>query len=415
MLTERLRLAGGPLVLAGFAVALVLGLPLQNTGDILALLLLSLAATYMASKIGPWAWVGALTHVAGSALYVFLTRDGASDARTYYERGEELSHNLDGVWQGVGTDAVYFLSAALQAALPVSILGLAWLGGAVILLLTPTLTNMPVSRNTFWGFYFLSPTIAFWSGLFSKDMLVLGATLASITAYGQLRNNRFLPWLFFVTLAGLLATLVRIYMVPVLLAPHAVVLMMMFLRRIRREGLGSLPAYAVFVVPALASGLLLAVSFTFSYVGVQGASQVDDRLNRLNQDLSVGGTAVEFTTVERILILFAPLPFRVRNVLDAVISFAAMLYLYFSVAYSMGSRHSRSGLDRELVIFSFLPLLAWTVIFSNAANFGLIDRMKAQVLPLLFLIISHLAMVGSQKKYVKDHQGARSNYENMIA
>jgi len=397
-----------PLVFIFFALTALLlttFIPLQFAGDVLAIVLLLMSGYLLSARIGLWAWLAVATHIFGSLGYFFYISRASyvSDTQSYYSTGKLLSTTLENAWTGLGTGAVNYLSAIAQSTLPVSILGLAWLFSSLILIFTPSLKNSPVNNKIFLAFYFFSPNVILWGGLLSKDMICVGAAILSISAIIKLRQGKVGSWLIFVVISGILSIVVRPYMAPILLFPHAVVLIVDYFMKFRSGGLGNLPVSVLVVIPCLFIGLAIGIQQMYQYVGIEGASGVGDRLNLLNEQLFFGGSAVNLTPPEKLLVLFSPLPFRVRNIFDLLASIASMFYLYTLINLIFKVNTAKVKVDWGLILFSITALLMWSFVFANASNLGALERLKAQVLPFLFLLFAHL-------RYSIESQVLRSSY-----
>lgn len=323
----------------------------------------------------------------------FLAMNPSWDAQGYYDVGTELGERLSRAWDGIGTAGVNFLSAVAQALLPVSIVGLGWLAGAALLLTVPRRLPANVAARWFYPLVLFAPTFAFWTGLMSKDVICGAASLLSVRAFAQWREGRIVAWGTSVAIAVALAYLVRAYFIPVLVIPHAAAIAWDLigrppqeLPRLRASVLVTLPLAMIVVVGGFAVAL--------EYAGVQGGlTEVTERVLEAGDANRYGGSAVQLSSAEQALALFAPFPSRVRGLFDGLASIESVALFGLVVTLVLRMRGRWQLVDGKLLVFVLTAFALWTLLYSSVGNLGLLIRMKAQFYPFLFLGLAHLAFI----------------------
>jgi len=381
------------LVVAAGACFFVLPSP-ALMADLAALSFFLLTVIWLSARIGRIGWLVAASTLVGHILYVLLTRNVESDARGYYRVGQDY------VGTGVvpldfGTDFMYFLSAAVQSWLPVSLSGLALLFLGLKLLALPNLQKLPVRASVFYLLMATAPNVMIWSGLFSKDLLSITAVLLSVCAFGAFRQGQ--PWLWLILVIGAVVLEVgaRPYMLPMVLVPHLAVLISHVYRVLVSTRFQRLPFGAALLIPLALAGIGIAFPLVISYIEIQDLSQVGERIDRLSNNLNYGSTALILSVPERVFLLAAPFPPRVRNPLFLCVSLISLYYVgwLLLMTYQINRRHLRARLDQGLLLFCLLPLALWTFAYWGTSNMGALERLKGQILPYLFLLLAHLAWV----------------------
>lgn len=372
--------------------------------DLLAFIFFLLTAVWLTLKIGRLGSLVAVTALVGHGVYSFLTIGVASDARAYYLVGHEyLSTGVPPL--NFGTEFMYFLSHAVQNWLPVSLYGLAWLFLGIKLLILPNVQKLPVKADIFFLLMSTAPNVVIWTGLFSKDLLSSMAILLSVGAFAALRQGKAMVWLIMVAAGIAIEVGVRPYMVPMILVPHLVVMWLHLYGVLLRSRFQRLPLGAALLLPLAVAGAGAAFPLVTQYIGIQELSQIGERIEKMSVDLASGTTAVILTPAEKVFLLAAPTPFRIRNPLMLMVSLVSLGYLLWLAVLLFRLRY-RGGwlrLDGGLMAFCITGLALWTFAYWGTSNMGALERLKGQILPYLFLLMAHVAWAARDNSGTKTY------------
>jgi hypothetical protein len=241
----------------------------------------------------------------------------------------------------------------------------------------------------------LFPSVLFWSTILGKDPVVLAALGAyALGVVGWLRTGepRYLAWLLLGVAA---ATLVRIWLAPIALAPllALVVLSGRIPWTTRLAALAGAAAATALVVGTFARALqvaalsdALALVGTFSQGWAMGGSS-----QRITMDLTTPLGVAAFLPIGVFTALFRPLPFEAGNLFSLLA--AAENSLLLSLAVIAALRLRRPHLRDPVVRWGLLLVGAWSGAYAIVSyqNLGAAVRFKAQILPVLLLLLLHLA------------------------
>jgi hypothetical protein len=245
---------------------------------------------------------------------------------------------------------------------------------------------------------FFFPTLLFWPSSIGKEafmVLVLGA--AALGA-AQLLTGRFrgLVWL---TLGLLGAAIVRPHMALIVGAGLVVAAPIAFLRGgahgagRQRGRLGS----AVLLLALLLSGsTFIGVAQNFFHLESLNTQTAQEQLDEVTRRSGESGST--FTGVSAnnpagfalsgITVLFRPFPGEVRNAQGMVTSLECLtLLVLFLLALRRLVRLPREVLRRPYVAFAVVYMFAFIYAFSSIVNFGILARQRAQLLPLVFVVL----------------------------
>ena len=244
---------------------------------------------------------------------------------------------------------------------------------------------------------FFFPTLLFWPSSIGKDafmVLVLGAAAlgAAQLFTGRLRG---LVWL---ALGLWGAAIVRPHMALiagaglVVAAPIAIVCGGAHTARVRGR-LGG----AVLLAALLLSGpTLIGVAQSFFHLESLTAQTAQEQLDEVTRRSGENGST--FTpyspnnpvgfALSGVTVLFRPFPGEVRNAQGMLSGFESLAFLVLCVlALRRLVRLPLEVLRRPYVAFVLVYTFAFVYAFSSIVNFGILSRQRAQLLPLVFVML----------------------------
>ena len=361
--------------------------------------------------------VGLLAKLFGTAAFYTVLQqvyDGAGDANRYFRVGRSLASEIRGGQLPdeafeTGTPFMEFLTGVVVAVIGPTRAGayvvfslLAFVG--MMLFLQAFRLAFPQGNHRRYALLvLLLPTMVFWSSMIGKEAwLVLTLGLASYGAARALRKRRF-SYLFLVAgVAGIFA--IR----PHMAALFVVALAVGFVVRFRDPD----------VRIGLVSGILgvIVVGFGVSYVLVnytdevasssrqeEGGSTTDqlrsatgDLLDRTQFQTTRGGSEFDSRPVRNpidfahalVTVPFRPFPNEAHNRQAQLASLEGVLLLGLVIASI--PRIARFGWEffrRPYVMFATTYAIGFIIAFSNVANFGILTRQRAQLLPFLVVLL----------------------------
>ena len=245
---------------------------------------------------------------------------------------------------------------------------------------------------------FFFPTLLFWPSSIGKEafmVLVLGAAaLGAVHLFaGRLRG---LVWL---ALGMVGAVVVRPHMALIMGAGLVVAAPLAVLSgggqdQLRNRGrLGS----AVLLVAILFAGSgMIAVAeqfFGLKSLNTQTVQEQFDEVTRRSGEK--GSTFTGYSpnspvgfALAGVTVLFRPFPLEVRNPQGFLTSLEGLTLLGLCiVSLKRLSRLPREFFRRPYVVFSLVYVLAFVYAFSSIVNFGILARQRAQLLPILFVVL----------------------------
>jgi hypothetical protein len=236
------------------------------------------------------------------------------------------------------------------------------------------------------------PGILFWSSILGKDpIMLLGISLYvySVVAWYQLRRPRYLLTL---ALGLLIICLIRMWVVPIVVAPLMVFVVKAGRSFIWRMALMAIAVLAfVLILPKMQS--LLGVSnvedtFAFRNYAVTafqggGSSLAAPKITGFS-DMIVSLPLGIFTA------LFRPLPWDVRNLFGFLQGLDGLVLLMLLVKAVMRTRLKE--LADPILLWAIALILAWAAFYGlTVYNFGTLVRYKLQILPLLLGVLLYLS------------------------
>lgn len=297
--------------------------------------------------------------------------------------GSELVIALGALFLKVGPDSYHAMKVVFAM---VGLLGVYWFYRAAEMLLGRR------SPLAFWTLT-LYPSILFWSSILGKDPLILAAIgLHVLGLVGFMRQHK--SSYLFLTLVGIvLASAVRIWMGPILIAPCLLILW----ARVSHKGWRILAVALASVVLAMlapvaadrlaidkAADLVAATrSVTVGWDQANSALRLDVEINSL-WDLAL------FTPQSMFIAFFRPLPGDVPNIFGWLAGFENMGLL--TVALWALFRLRVSHFRNPLLLWALALVLTWGLAYSVVAykDLGTASRFKLQILPVLLGVIGFL-------------------------
>lgn len=357
---------------------------------------------------------GFAAKLVGTAAYYWVIAEiyGRGDVTGYIARGRELapiirSGTLPDQAQETGTQFMQFLTGVVFAVMgPNEIVGylvfsmLSFAG--MLAFLSALRLAAPTANHRRYAFLvLLIPTMVFWPSTIGKEAwLVFTLGFGSYGVARVLTRSRFGYVLLTVSVVAMGA--VRPHMAALFSVSFAFAyLVHMADRDVRRNT-------AAWVGLVLVGGLVVFATTTFS--DEMGGGDVEqgstvDRLRadteavfeRTDQNTRRGGSEFDSRPVEGpadflhavVTVPFRPFPHEAHNRQAQLISLEGLFLMGLAVlAIPQLMRLPRLVLRRPYLAFATVYSLGFIVAFSNVGNFGILTRQRAQLLPLLFVLLA---------------------------
>jgi hypothetical protein len=361
---------------------------------------------------------GVLAKIAGTLARYFLMADlygGRGDFRRYLRQGEEIaavirSGSLPDQARETGTPFMDFIAGVLFTVAPTTLLvgfaafsTLAFVGQ--YLFLRAFQLALPDGDHRRYALLILFvPTMIFWPSSLGKEAwLVFTLGVACYGAARVLRKARFGYLITLVGGAGVFA--VR----PHMGALFALTFAGAFVLRFRDPEVNSKAVGWIIglVVIGLGAGYA-AMNFgdRLPQDEAVGGSQTDQIFAETSRRTSQGGSSYETRPVESpvdflyaaVTVPFRPFPHEAHNRQAQVSALEGVILLGLVVASIPRLRRMPIYLlRRPYVAMSTVYCVGFIIAFSNVGNFGIITRQRAQLLPLLFVLLA-LPVVQSRRK-----------------
>jgi hypothetical protein len=207
-------------------------------------------------------------------------------------------------------------------------------------------------------------------------------------------------------LAGLgVALAIRFWMVPIMLLPLLPLVVTRRASRLTRFGM---------VTAGLAAIALLAGRFARE-LQLSGLADVLSAANSLSSGMAVGGSAQQlpfdvttpagfaaFLPLGVFTALFRPLPFEAHNLFAMLAAVEGSVLLILLVVALLRLR--RVGLGDPVVRWAVSFVVIWSGVYSilSYQNLGAAVRFRLQILPILLLVLLHLATSRKQQGGTED-------------
>jgi len=245
-------------------------------------------------------------------------------------------------------------------------------------------------------FYVLAlyPSILFWSSILGKDpIMLIGVALYvyGVVGWGSSGKLQYLLW---GALGVWIASFIRLWYAPILLAPLAVFFIL---------GTKNIFAKIVFIG-------IVAVAFLFSFSlfaerfsieTTQDLVATTDTISSSwthggsGQEISGGITSVSsmlaFAPIGSFTALFRPLPGEVLNAFGLLSGLENFILLWLT--FLAIKRSKLKDLKEPLVLWALVFIMGWSIIygFVSFQNLGSAVRFKLQILPVLLGLILYLS------------------------
>lgn len=334
------------------------------------------------------------------------------DAERYFTVGDNLSSKLGrldfgGLGAMTGTRFVEVLSGIVQV-----FTGPTRIGGFMVFsafafvgcLFTYRAAQVAFPHadlGRFRNLLFLFPTLVFWPSSIGKDAFMLLCIGATLFGFASVLRGRFGPVI--VGGLGLWGTaIVRPHLTLLLLLGMAAALPVAALKSTfsveGRGGIGGLvgSVVAIGLVLAAAGGAVTAFEERFDLEEVTTEStgelftEVNRRTSKGGSDFTNPGIAspmgLPFAVVT---VLFRPLPIEAGSAQEVVTGLEGLLLLGVMIAGWRRLARLPTDLVRQpMTALAFIYSAGFIVAFVNVENFGILARQRAQLLPLLFLLVA---------------------------
>jgi hypothetical protein len=243
---------------------------------------------------------------------------------------------------------------------------------------------------------FFLPTMAFWPSSLGKDALVVFGLGVAIWGLARLLQRVTIGAFVQMAVATLFTFGVRPAVAVMFLAGAGVAFLLH--PGAMRSPL-SRPITALFLGPVVVIGLVFATSRALTYEKLDAdiSSVVEEYVATRERLIGEGGSVIEGpapTTASGlgqavITVLFRPFPWELSTPLAGVAGLESLLILAIVLLrIKPGFRALRRRWRGGLVICALIITVALIVPLTAAANFGLLVRQRAQLLPFLFMVLT---------------------------
>lgn len=243
---------------------------------------------------------------------------------------------------------------------------------------------------------FFLPTMAFWPSSLGKDALVVFGLGVATWGLARFLQRLSIGSLVQMT-AGALFTFGVRPAVGVMFLAGAGVAFLLHPGAVRSPL--SRPLSWVFVAPIMVAGLVLATSLALRYEKLDAdlGSVIEEYVATRERLLAEGGAVIEGPAPTTpagfgqavITVLFRPFPWELSTPLAAAAGLESVVTLAIvMLRLPSGWRAIRSRWRGGMVVCALIMSIALIVPLTAVANFGLLVRQRAQLLPFLFLVLT---------------------------
>lgn len=362
-------------------------------------------------KVGRMIMIAAMVKVIGASMaryWADFSLYGGSDATEYHKEGVILAPLLrSGIYDGLGklsgTRFTEVLTGQVYALIGPTRLGgfmvFSWLAfiGLYLFWRAFSIAVPTGDHRRYRLLVFFFPTILLWTSGTGKDawmMLCLGAGAWGFAALlaGRWRAVPVLA----VALWG--AAVVRPHLVLILLVAATAGVFVRLLPA-RQSEVEARRGSRALLIAVLALATVLTVSQAEDFFGlddldVESAREVTDKVAA---DTTLTGSTYETPDPRTpagyleaaVTVMFRPLPLEAptpQGTAAAAEGIALMLLLYFSARRL--AQVPAAFLTVPYAAFAITYILAFTYAFASIGNFGILSRQRAQLLPMLFVLVS---------------------------
>jgi hypothetical protein len=334
---------------------------------------------------------------------ISFTLYGASDATEYDKFGRQIGRGLrhgelisqGGHW--AGTNFVRLLTGIFYTVTPMSKLSgfmiFGWLSYLGVLLFWRAYRKAISDRNdlTFLQWVVLIPTMVYWPSALGKDAwMVLCLGLAAYGVACILTTRPLLGWIAF---AGGIAGVSEVRPHLGLSVVAGLVLAMLFRKWPQKGKFAALIAVGLVIVAGM---VVVSQASHFLGVGVFSQKGIQKELNDVKGRTGEGGSEfhpipvhspVQFPPAA-VTVLFRPFLFEAHNPQSLGVAIEeTVLLVAFIVNRKRWLRALRLCRSRPYVLYCIGAISTFVIAYSSFSNFGLIARQRAQIMPLLLVLL----------------------------
>jgi hypothetical protein len=317
------------------------------------------------------------------------------DAYEYFNQPRAAGFHWEGFAMGGGTQNMMHLSWLQQQLIPDSYHALkiscAFIGLLAVYIFYRAWVYL-LGREDLRVFYFVAffPSVLFWSSILGKDPIVLLGI--ALYAYGVCRwaRRRDSAALVAIMTGVLLATFIRVWMGPIMLAPLMVLAVM---------GMRGIVPRAIFFSVIIGLMMLTFGKFQDRFK-IESEEDVYQTTTSVSSNWSHGGSGqaagafnspakiVSFAPLGIFTALFRPLPGEVLNPFGIIAGLENLVLLILCWKSWRSMRFEELKRD-PLLLWGVLFVLVWATIygFISYQNMGSASRFKLQVLPVMLGLI----------------------------
>jgi hypothetical protein len=353
-----------------------------------------------------WIWPVKIIVVLGALLFV-EDHYGAQDSFHYFATPKRDGFQWPGFAFGQGSANILSLSWLHQQIIPDSYhtmkVSFAMVGLIAIYLFYRAAVRF-LGREDIRVLYLLAlfPSILFWSsGIGKEPIMLLGIGFYVYGVVGiYMHRSPDLKWLGYAISVGAgvtLASLIRVWLGPILLAPLAV-FVVVALRNIVAK---------VLVIMVVAGAFGHTISLANNTFNIESREDLVERADQISHTAARGApdeggsslpvmrfkdfrSMAKFVPVGAFTALFRPLPGEVLNPFGLLSSFENLGLLALLLRAINRSRWRE--IREPLVLWAVTLILVWSVVygFASTQNLGAAVRWKLQILPLLVGLLCYL-------------------------
>ncbi len=236
----------------------------------------------------------------------------------------------------------------------------------------------------------LVPGVTFWSSMVTKDPVVmLGVAIYSYGVVGWLKNRR-LVYLLWVLIGMAIATIIRVWMGPIMLAPLGLTICLLPRSMTLRTVLALLTLLTMLVAARPLMRMLAAKTAADLVQEVvkhgnsfeAGGSATHEMVN-----VNSSGSIIRFAPWGAFSALFRPLPGEVRNPFGVLAGLEDLVILWFALRAAM--RFRLRALRNPVVLWATALVVLWALFygFISTHNMGTAVRYRVQIMPVVIMLI----------------------------
>lgn len=351
-------------------------------------------------------WLVKMVVVLGAIVVMESLYDG-QDAFYYFGQPQREGFRWPGFTFGDGTSNIISLSWLHQQVMPARYhamrVSFAMVGLIAIYVYYRAAVRF-LGREDIRVLYLLAlfPGILFWSSILGKDpVMLLGISLYAYGVVGIHTHRRAglkrLAYAIPLAAGIALASLIRVWLGPILIAPLAVFVLFGVRNILVR----------VLMVMVVAGAFARVISLTNETFNVETREDLVERTDDVSHRWSDGaesaggsslsvtrfqdlGTMVKFAPFGAFTALFRPLPGEVLNSFGLLAGLESLVLLALLLRATKRTRWRE--LKQPLILWASTLILIWAVVygFASIQNLGTAVRWKLQVLPLLVGLLCYL-------------------------